>query len=69
MRMMSSDVTSRDGHSLTLVNAHVLPEIIVTAKVLSTSFDGTLVRCKWRQCQAKKSTCDAKKTHASRSCG
>ena len=33
------------GHDLTLVYAHMLPEVIVTAKVLSTSFDGTLVRC------------------------
>ena len=39
---MSSSV---HGHGLTLVYAHVLPEVIVTAKVLPASFDGTLVRC------------------------
>jgi hypothetical protein len=32
------------GHDLTLMNAHVLPEVIVTTKVLPASFDRTLVR-------------------------
>ena len=35
----------RIGHGLTLAYAHMLPEVIMTAKVLSTSFDGTLVHC------------------------
>ena len=37
--------SSVHGHGLTLVYAHVLPEVIVTAKVLPASFDRTLVRC------------------------
>lgn len=37
-------VADKIGQCLTLVYTHVLPEVIVTAKVLSASFDGTLVR-------------------------
>ena len=30
---------------LTLMYAHVLPEIVVTAEIFPTSLNGTLVRC------------------------
>ena len=33
------------GHDLTLVYAHVVPEVIVAAKVFPAFFDRTLVRC------------------------
>lgn len=33
------------AQGLTLVYAHVLPEIVVTTKILPTSLDGALVRC------------------------
>ena len=35
----------RIDHDLTLMYAHVLPEVIVTTEVLPASFDRTLVRC------------------------
>jgi len=41
---MSSDVTEHVGQALTLVNAHMLPEIVVTTEILPASLDRTLVR-------------------------
>jgi hypothetical protein len=42
---MSSVIAEHMGQGLTLVYAHVLPEIVVTTEILPTSLDGTLVRC------------------------
>ncbi len=41
---MSSDVTEHVGQALTLVNAHMLPEIVVTTEILPASLNRTLVR-------------------------
>ena len=45
LRHESSGVTEHVGQGLSLVYAHVLPEIVVTTEILPTSLDGTLVRC------------------------
>lgn len=58
------------GHDLTFVYAHVLPEVIVTAKVLPASFDRTLVRCNViTQSQPEAHEKRRKQTDASRWCG
>ena len=56
------------GHDLTLVYAHVLPEVIVATKVLPASFDRTLVRCDGiTESQPEALTTKKRdKTHASR---
>lgn len=41
---MSSGIAEHVGQGLTLVYAHVLPEIVVTTEILPTSLDGALVR-------------------------
>ena len=41
-RMMGSVIVSE---GLTLMYAHVLPEVVVPTEILPTSLDGTLVRC------------------------
>jgi hypothetical protein len=41
----SSGIPEHVGQRLTLVHAHVLPEIVVTTEILPTSLDRTLVRC------------------------
>ena len=42
---MDSGIAEHVGQGLTLVYAHVLPEIVVTTKILPTTLDGTFVRC------------------------
>ena len=37
-------VAEHVGQGLTLVYAHMLPQIVVTAEILPASLDGTLVR-------------------------
>jgi hypothetical protein len=53
--MVNSSFANHASHCLTLVNAHLLSEVIVTAEILPVSFDGTLVRCKWGSISALKS--------------
>ena len=43
---MSLGIAEQVRKGLTLVYAHMLPEIVVTAEILPASLDGTLVRCK-----------------------
>ena len=42
---MSSDILEHVGQRLTLVYAHVLPEIVVTTEIHPASLNRTLVRC------------------------
>jgi len=43
--MRSSVQNINISHDLSLVYTHVLPEVILTTKVLPASFDRTHVRC------------------------